>query len=61
MHQAAPSNKKGPSTQNEKFPNHRGKVVNSICLPQTLPAGTSRKDPSGDQANLRKKDGNVSS
>lgn len=27
----------------------------------TIPAGTSKNDPSGDQANLRKKDGNVSS
>ena len=26
-----------------------------------VPAGSSRKDPSGDHANLRKKDGSVSS
>ena len=28
---------------------------------KSIPAGTSKNDPSGDQANLRKKDGNVSS
>lgn len=28
---------------------------------QYIPAGSTRKDPSGDHANLRKKDGSVSS
>lgn len=37
------------------------KINQDLLLHKWIPAGTTRNEPSGDQANLLKKDGNVSS